>query len=455
MRLRIAPLIIGVVALAGLLGGAPVGADGSEAINAGKPQIGEPPTSQTSPFQSALLDAVATPRVDRAGALAPHMEIDNASRNSVRNAYNQWFLKDIVVPAGWNGNRSTCTPGMPSTAGQNATLSMVNYFREMVGVEPARFDAGLSVKAQKAALIMDANSSLSHYPPSNWACWSEEGAEAAGNSNLALGAAGADAVSLYMEDPGWNNTSVGHRRWVTSPDRTLMGAGSTNDANALWVLSEPDEAAYVPTIIAWPTAGYFPSPLEPRGRWSLTIPGADFFGPDPFANVSVSVRETTGTAHDVTIVDSSSGYGMGATIVFEVKNIKLAKGHADTTFRVTLTGLDSPGFPSTYTYYVTMIDPATTPLANGVYGAVEGISLSGNKVKFYGKAKGVGTQPTVVISRNGKTLGTLVATRPRLDDMKGWQYEASISAGTYKYCAHFANPSAPGGWTVDCRTVVK
>jgi len=96
----------------------------------------------------------------------------------------------------------------------------------MAGV-PA--DIGLSstysTKDQAAALIFGAQGQISHDPPSNWACYSAAGDEAAGSSNIALGASGTSAIDLYMRDPGSNNAAVGHRRWILYPQTQTFGTG--------------------------------------------------------------------------------------------------------------------------------------------------------------------------------------------------------------------------------------
>jgi len=50
---------------------------------------------------------------------------------------------------------------------------------DLVGVEPVAFSSALSAKAQEAALMMARNETLSHGPPSSWACYTGTGASAA------------------------------------------------------------------------------------------------------------------------------------------------------------------------------------------------------------------------------------------------------------------------------------
>ena len=158
----------------------------------------------------------------------------------------------------WSGNPATCNAGSTSQAYIDASFDLINYYRAMVELPPVVNDTSKNASSQEAALMMSVNDSLSHSPPDNWECFSPEGDAAAGSSNLAIGAAGPDAIKLYIWDFGSSNTAVGHRRWILSPTRSSFGIGSvgggTRDANALWVFA--GTTSRPPTdIVAWPPRG--------------------------------------------------------------------------------------------------------------------------------------------------------------------------------------------------------
>lgn len=163
--------------------------------------------------------------------------VDISSRQASVSYDNSVYLPALAVPNDWNGSVAGCNPGTTSTAYTTATMDMVNFFRAMTGL-PATVahEATKDGKSQAAALMMTANNSLSHFPPLTWTCYTADGAEAAGKANLALGAAGASSIQLYIRDPGASNTAVGHRRWILYPRQLEMGTGSTSNANALWVI---------------------------------------------------------------------------------------------------------------------------------------------------------------------------------------------------------------------------
>ncbi len=104
----------------------------------------------------------------------------------------------------WTGSGpASCDPGTTSTLAKDNTLARINYFRKLCGLaDNITFDqASYEVDCQSAALIMDAENQLSHFPPNTWACYSAEGFTGAGGSNIARGVHSADAISLFIDDP--------------------------------------------------------------------------------------------------------------------------------------------------------------------------------------------------------------------------------------------------------------
>jgi hypothetical protein len=236
-----------------------------------------------------------------------------------------------------------------------ATLESINFVRAMGALAPVSFSKRLSAKAQQAALIMSANArkrGLSHDPARWWRCWTRVGHNAAGHSNLAwsypkITAGG--AIKQYMDDAGDGNTFAGHRRWIMNPPTLTMGNGMTATTNALWVLGPTSASRPDPAWVSWPTAGWFPAPLEPAGRWSLSSgdDGADF------SNARVHVETATGAgrrAHEYPVAD---GYGP-RTIVFQVSNVSRPG-----TYKVTVRGIRLPGraAPVRHTYTVRLFQP--------------------------------------------------------------------------------------------------
>ena len=224
----------------------------------------------------------------------------------------------------------------------------------MGGLKSVSLDSALTAKAQRAALMMKSNNKLSHAPSSSCKCSASNGKEAAGNSNLALGAAGAKAISNYMVDAGSSNTTVGHRRWIMYPPTTKMGSGTTSTTNALWVLGGGwVMPSGTPSFVSWPNAGYFPAPLEPNGRWSLSATGDV-----DFSKATVSVKDASGRALKVTKQPVVNGYGNN-TVVFQVSGLTKPSGTATASYSVQVAGFTRTGSSTkiTHSYKVHLFNP--------------------------------------------------------------------------------------------------
>lgn len=295
-----------------------------------------------------------------AGLVLPARAATLAADPGAINARNVASVKNAVrkiaaagnVPAAWTGNVAAGNAGAVSAAYQAAALRTVNIFRVLAGLKPVVFDSTLSAKCAKAALMMSANKTLSHTPPTSFKFYTADGAEAAGHSNLFLGFAGAFTIPGYIDDGSAGNEVVGHRRWILWSQSQVMGSGDVlgggefQPANALWVL--PTGATPAPSthggFVAWPYRGSIPNKLVFR-RWSFAVPLADLTG----ATVKVSAA---GKNIPVTVIDKASvGFGDN-TIVFQPK-LKYTAAAFGTIFYQS--HLKPPPKPVTYTVTVSNV----------------------------------------------------------------------------------------------------
>lgn len=243
---------------------------------------------------------------------APRSIIDTSSEAEVRAAYQREFsLKP--PPLGWSGSVGECNPGSTSREHQLATLSRVNWYRAMAGVDPrVTLNDEFTTYAQAAALTMYASGELDHEPHSGFRCMTEWSYEGASRSNLHLGFRGPSAIDSYIEDEGADNTEVGHRRWILYPELTQIGTGDTKGSNALLVIGgKLNSAARVREreLVMWPPRGYVPLETIYR-RWSVSSPNA-FSG-----GAHVQVRSAGRTIFDELVwPDNIIGW---PTLVFEV-----------------------------------------------------------------------------------------------------------------------------------------
>ena len=363
-----------------------------------QPVLGDPPGAPT--------DVSALPRSDGRFA-ASGLAVSTTDRAAVARFYRLYKAANLV-PSEWSGGVANCQAGSTGLDYKEVTRQQINFFRAMAGVPASvSIDSGFSAKGQQAALMFSANGQLDHFPPSTWRCYTANGAEAAGKSNLALGNAGPNAVKGYMDDSGTNNAFVGHRRWVLYPQTQLMGTGDVTDApnggydaNALWVQDGNYFSVRPPVrddFVAWPPTGYIPYDLVPA-RWSFSYPNADF------SAASVSVTRD-GQILPAQLETVANGYGEN-TLVWVVDNRTtsassvLPRPSADTPYHVVISGARIGGQARNFDYTVIVFDadPAVPPMSflpaqpnltvgrsitltvSGISGSIAGAGWSGSRV---------------------------------------------------------------------------
>lgn len=187
---------------------------------------------------------------------------------------------------------------------------------------------------------------LSHDPGPTWPCYSPEGDEGAGRSNLYLGVSGAEAIIGYVDDAGVD--SLGHRRWVLDPRAGVFGTGSTGTTNALLVIGTPASQPAVPELVAWPPPGPVPWQLV-FGTWSGAISGS---GTVDVSNASVAVA-LDGQPRSVSgVMPLQDGYGTGRTLSWSVGGIAESDRQAGHTISVTISNVLVDGNARTFSYTI-------------------------------------------------------------------------------------------------------
>jgi len=290
--------------------------------------------------------------------------VDISSRSSSAAFFYSYYAAQPAI--GWTGSQASCNAGTTTSAFKAAVIDRVAFYRAMAGVPSGiGLSATSSTSNQQAALMFSRNNQLSHSPPSNWACYTSAGAQAAGSSNIALGAYGVGAIDAYMKDAGGGNSAAGHRRWILYPQTQSFGTGdvpangSYGSANSLWVWDSNVTGPRPSTrdgYVAWPPPGYVPYQVV-FPRWSFSYPNASFGG----ASVSVTLN---GSSVPVSI-DSSTATGYGEnTIVFRLNGMSdsgsWGNPGTDKTYVVRISGVIVGGQSRTYQYNVTVFDPASS-----------------------------------------------------------------------------------------------
>lgn len=288
---------------------------------------------------------------------------DVHNRADTATYFNAEYALSENVAIGWTGTHSPIDPGTTSAAYRAAVIRRVNLFRAFAGVpDNVVENPTLSAKCQEAAMMMSVAEMLDHYPTVETYpdYFTADGAEAAGKSNLYLGREGPIAIDGYIQDPGNNNISVGHRNWILDPERAEMGTGdipregSNRAANALWVVgAEQSDPTTRYDYVAWPSAGYFPSDLV-YPRWSFKQSGIDL------SAATVAMKDGEGNAVPLTVIYRPSS--TWSPIVWEpaiptsTASSPRTPPTSDEVYHVEINA-SSQGLPVTLRYTVIVFDP--------------------------------------------------------------------------------------------------
>lgn len=312
-------------------GTAPDPATGDPAT--GDPATGEPNTSDPNPSEPGTTGVAETgdPPPDEAAMLCARWNDDRAG----------------LAEGSWNGDVNACNKGALGQEGKDHALRLINLYRFIADLPPVSEDAARSDKAQACALMMHANGALNHNPPMNWKCWTAEGSEAAGKSNIS-GTPGVLGIDLYMVDPG-NDTTIGHRRWILSNSLGGVGFGSTSQSSCLWVIGGNGNGGKAWT--AWPPPGLVPlqalhvptigwAHVDQTG-WTVQSDSIDL------GAAQVSIKEN-GVDRPVASNVLGQGYGSSFAIRFVPQGWEVAAG---ATYDVTVSGASEP-----IAYSVTIVD---------------------------------------------------------------------------------------------------
>lgn len=331
----------------------------------------------------------------------PEPWFDTGDRADVLAAYRSEF-----APGGpeleWRGGDRRCDAGSSTVDYRQASIRRVNYYRAMAGVlAGVEEDPSYSTKAQRAALMMSAEGSLTHNPGSSFACFTVVGQEAAANSNLYLGRTGPRAVDGYIEDPGEKNIDVGHRTTILHPPTRRMGVGDVgissfgSSANALWVFDDRVFDEESPSLrpamrepdrfVAWPPRGYVPAELV-HPRWSLTAAGRDF------------------TAAEVAMYRPSEPVGE-REIPLRVVNRSGGRGHVPlpTIVWEPDLGLELDGPPERDVHLIVVVSGVTASVTGGGNPAVAERASFGYSVRIIGRDPGPELTVAQFLARLGST----------------------------------------------------
>ncbi len=311
------------------------------------------------------------PLIQANGSRSDMVGIDTWDRSAVHDAYTTEFGR---TEPDWDytGDVDGCIAGTTGQPFRDSVFQRLNWYRQMAGLGTVQEDPASSAGAQHTALMMLAEGRLSHEPGSGWACYNDTGRRYA-EANLGIGTAGLAGIDGYMQDPGGQNTEVGHRRWILYPQTMEMGTGNARrgrEANALWPRDDNTFASR-PRVreprgfVAWPPSGHVP-PETVWGRWSLSLGGADFSG----ASVTMSDGDgpvATEVIHRSAAPRPNSRSAPEQAIVWAVagdtnSDLLRAPSGPDHCYTVNITGVRIAGAaPQPYEYTTCVLGEPSVP----------------------------------------------------------------------------------------------
>ena len=310
--------------------------------------------------------------------------VNTQSRNDVISFWNSVYQKSegYQERINWTGSTSSKDPGTISAAFKSDVERRINYYRAMAGMSAdIKIVSGDKQEAAQAtALMLSLNSkefdsggevsqgiSNPHSPPNHWVYSNELTQEGAGNSNLAIGKYGPEAIDAYISENDQaaaqaENSDVGHRRYilhsllqeVATGDVTATGSNYFS-ANTLYIRgnllgSANNPPAPAPQFISWPNSGFIPEAIVPQ-HWSLSYPEADF------SSATISMRDKHDNSINTTITSRRVGYGDNA-IVWKPNSASISSTEfEDATYHVTISNIIINGNSSSHNYSVTIINP--------------------------------------------------------------------------------------------------
>jgi len=256
-------------------------------------------------------------------------------------------------------------------------LEAVNNVRALHSLKAVEYRAQGDIQTQYAALMMAVNSALSHQPPEDWLCWSQDGFDGANTSNLHMSwntAASqpddpAASVVGFLIDNGVE--SLGHRRWVLDPFLKYISFGSVHGqqtistdfpfvyAAVLQVIHE-EEAEISPENsprgVGYPVGDY------PRAyfdkSWFLSFSAVvDFSSAGPndavdIGNASIQMSGPSGEAVEVyDIRGNNDFFGVPNHLQWKAKDLL-----DDILYQVDISGLMVGGEALEYTYEFRLVE---------------------------------------------------------------------------------------------------
>lgn len=224
---------------------------------------------------------------------------------------NKGKKENNVEEYSWNGSVDSCRAGVMSSKIVNLLERRINYFRRNAGlIEEIRLTQQDNLFCEIAAMMCEANKTMSHEPNDGWRCYIPAGAQILKDALLIKDGNPAIAITAAM---GHNHPSIGNRRWLLYPKAMYMGIGTSKSYTIIKAIDqtrELDSLKYKNQYIVWPPENIAPKMLAFK-KWSFSIQ-------QNIDDAQVSMKTNTGETINITQEKPEYGYGLN-TLVWEPK----------------------------------------------------------------------------------------------------------------------------------------
>jgi tetratricopeptide (TPR) repeat protein len=240
---------------------------------------------------------------------------------------NKGKKENNVEEFNWNGSVDSCRAGIMSNKLVNLVERRINYFRRNAGLsEEVRLTLQDNLYCEIAAMMCEANKTMSHEPNDGWRCYIPAGAQVLKDALLIKEGNPAIAITAAM---GHNHPSIGNRRWLLYPKAMYMGLGSSKSYTVIKAIDqarELDSLKYKKQYIVWPPETIAPKMLAFK-KWSFSIQ-------QNLSDATVTMKTNTGESITVVQEKPENGYGIN-TLVWEPK-LNEIQWNNETIFNITI-----------------------------------------------------------------------------------------------------------------------
>jgi len=269
----------------------------------------------------------------------PAVTIDFPDRTAenICQKFNSDYPERAIPPI-MDISNETCDSGNLHGEAINDAVRRINLYRWFAKLPPAYTTVTYNQGSQEAAMMMYINNEINHSPPTEWTCYTQLGASAAGKSSLVnYYSTPSLAINTYIKDYNHVDT-LGNRRWYFNNRLKYLGIGHYNTMNVTRIIDYSASPSNIKAY-SYPSESYYPIELL-RGVWSLSIFRGAFN-----SDMAVTVTEVeTDTELEIQALILPSNYGPGEAISIRFTGFHIPE--ADKSYKVVVTGLsDTYTFP--------------------------------------------------------------------------------------------------------------